>query len=144
MLWLYDCICMILKATSESEVVENNNPVPEKFTEFDNQRKMEVFFLILIDWTTCWLPTVFFIYNAGHYFRCSLTLLVNTCLLFTGKIKKVAKVILQLGNQGFLCLHEVKLIWFSPSHRKCFLWMHFIWQTLTTKIVFSKNTYFPL
>lgn len=144
MLWLYDCICMILKATSESEVVENNNYVPEKFTEFDKQRKMEAFFLILIDWTTCWLPTVFFIYNAGHYFRCSLTLLVNTCLLFTGKIKKVAKVILQLGNQGFLCLHEVKLIWFSPSHRKCFLWMHFIWQTLTTKIVFSKNTYFPL
>ena len=144
MLWLYDCICMILKATSESEVVENNNSVPEKFTEFDKQRKMEAFFLILIDWTTCWLPTVFFIYNAGHYFRCSLTLLVNTCLLFTGKIKKVAKVILQLGNQGFLCLHEVKLIWFSPSHRKCFLWMHFIWQTLTTKIVFSKNTYFPL
>ena len=144
MLWLYDCICMILKATSESEVVENNNYVPEKFTEFDNQRKMEAFFLILIDWTTCWLPTVFFIYNAGHYFRCSLTLLVNTCLLFTGKIKKVAKVILQLGNQGFLCSHEVKLIWFSPSHRKCFLWMHFIWQTLTTKIVFSKNTYFPL
>lgn len=144
MLWLYDCICMILKATSESEVVENNNSVPEKFTEFDKQRKMEAFFLILIDWTTCWLPMVFFIYNAGHYFRCSLTLLVNTCLLFTGKIKKVAKVILQLGNQGFLCLHEVKLIWFSPSHRKCFLWMHFIWQTLTTKIVFSKNTYFPL
>ena len=93
MLWLYDCICMILKATSESEVVENNNHVPEKFTEFDNQRKMEAFFLILIDWTTCWLPTVFFIYNAGHYFRCSLTLLVNTCLLFIGKIKKVAKVI---------------------------------------------------
>lgn len=144
MLWLYDCICMILKATSESEVVESNNHVPEKFTEFDNQRKMEAFFLILIDWTTCWLPMVFFIYNAGHYFRCSLTLLVNTCLLFTGKIKKVAKVILQLGNQGSLCLHEVKLIWFSPSHRKCFLWMHFIWQTLTTKIVFSKNTYFSL
>ena len=144
MLWLYDCICMILKATSESEVVENNNYVPEKFTEFDKQRKMEAFFLILIDWTTCWLPTVFFIYNAGHYFRCSLTLLVNTCLLFIGKIKKVAKVILQLGNQGSLCLHEVKLIWFSPSHRKCFLWMHFIWQTLTTKIVFSKNTYFSV
>lgn len=144
MLWLYDCICMILKATSESEVVENNNHVPEKFTEFDNQRKMEAFFLILIDWTTCWLSTVFFIYNAGHYFRCSLTLLVNTCLLFIGEIKKVAKVILQLGNQGSLCLHEVKLIWFSPSHRKCFLWMHFIWQTLTTKIVFGKNTYFPL
>lgn len=98
MLWLYDCICMILKATSESEVVENSNHVPEKFTEFDNQRKMEAFFLILIDWTTCWLSTVFFIYNAGHYFRCSLTLLVNTCLLFIGKIKKVAKVILQLGN----------------------------------------------
>ena len=48
MLWLYDCICMILKATSESEVVENNNHVPEKFTEFDNQRKMEVFFLYLL------------------------------------------------------------------------------------------------
>ena len=44
MLWLYDCICMILKATSESEVVESNNHVPEKFTEFDNQRKMEAFF----------------------------------------------------------------------------------------------------
>ena len=48
MLWLYDCICMILKATSESEVMENNNHVPEKFTEFDNQRKMEAFFLYLL------------------------------------------------------------------------------------------------
>lgn len=39
---------MILKATSESEVVENSNHVPEKFTEFDNQRKMEAFFLYLL------------------------------------------------------------------------------------------------
>lgn len=87
---------------------------------------------------------LFYIQCRSFFFRCSLTLLVNTCLLFIGKIKKVAKVILRLGNQGSLCLHEVKLIWFSPSHRKCFLWMHFIWQTLTTKIVFSKNTYLPL
>ena len=119
-------------------------PCSRKIHRIWQPKKNGSFFLILIDWTTCWLPTVFFIYNAGHYFRCSLTLLVNTCLLFIGKIKKVAKVILQLGNQGSLCLHEVKLIWFSPSHRKCFLWMHFIWQTLTTKIVFGKNTYFPL
>ena len=69
MLWLYDCICMILKATSESEVVENNNHVPEKFTEFDNQRKMEAFFLILIDWTTCWLPMVFFYIQCRSLFQ---------------------------------------------------------------------------
>ena len=84
------------------------------------KEKWKLFFLYLLIELLVDCPRSFFIYNAGHYFRCSLTLLVNTCLLFTGKIKKVAKVILQLGNQGFLCLHEVKLIWFSPSHRKCF------------------------